>query len=164
MKTLDEVIKAINWCTELDQSGCGACPYSDNADNRCYEEDALHYLKELKEARAILATAREEAKKQIDAIKIMAINSMANQCETCPWRKHEDLGKNEPLTWDELKSMEGKPVWVEECNGDTKGWLLILRTNYDVINCTTKHGNSFYLYKSSYSEKWQAYRKELINA
>lgn len=46
MKTLQDVIKAIEWCTELDQSGCGACPYSDTADNRCYEEDALHYLKE----------------------------------------------------------------------------------------------------------------------
>lgn len=68
--------------------------------------------------------------------------------------------ENPPLTWDELRTMDGKPVWVEQCNGDTKGWLLILRTNYDVINCTTKHGNSFYLYKSSYGEKWQAYRKE----
>lgn len=47
MKTLDEVIKALEWCTEPDQSVCSACPYAD--DDKCYEKDALHYLKEYKE-------------------------------------------------------------------------------------------------------------------
>ena len=92
--------------------------------------DVLHYLKEYR------------------ALELAYIKAMA------------DLEDNQPLTWQEIQQMEGKPVWVEQCNGDTKGWLLILRTNFDIINCTTKHGNSFYLYKSSYGERWQAYRKE----
>ena len=142
MKTLDEVIDALEICGH-DESP--KCPYFDTVHWCCCEDhmrsiyplkkDALHYLKEYRDLKA-----------------------------TMDW--HEEMERiryrlmNPPLTWDELKQMEGKPVWVEQCNGDTKGWLLILRTNYDVITCTTKHGNSFYLYKSSYGEKWQAYRKE----
>ena len=73
----------------------------------------------------------------------------------------ELVERNEPLTWDELQTMEGKPVWVEKSQDDEpKGWLLILQTNQDVVNCTTKHGNSFYLYRTLYDGKWQAYRKE----
>lgn len=134
MKTLDEVIKAYEIC-HASVLSCEGCPYDNGEryrDSDCYIADALHHLKEYR------------------SLQTAYITAMA------------DLEDNPPLTWDELKQMEGKPVWVEECNGDTKGWLLILRTNYDVINCTTKHGNSFYLYKSSYSEKWQAYMKEPI--
>ena len=58
MKTLDEVIKAIAWCAEHDR--CGACPYSDNADNRCYEEDALYYLKAYRKLDSLDAVAFPE--------------------------------------------------------------------------------------------------------
>ena len=82
---------------------------------------------------------------------------------TCP-KCHSEFvilpDANNPLSWDELLTMDGKPVWVEQHHGDTKGWLLILRKCDDVVTCTTKHGNSFYLYKANYGEKWQAYRKE----
>lgn len=132
MKTLDEVIDALEICGH-DESP--KCPYFDTEHWCCCEDhmrsiyplkkDALHYLKEYQ----VLGK---------DLVK---------------------LG-NEALTWDELKSMEGKPVWVEQHHGDTKGWLLILRKCDDVVICTTKHGNWFYLYKASCGEKWQAYRKE----
>ena len=70
---------------------------------------------------------------------------MQDQC------KIFDTFENLPLTWDELRLMEGKPVWIEKCQDDEiKGWLLILRTNADVITCTTKYGNNFHLYKSLY--------------
>ena len=75
-------------------------------------------------------------------------------------RKIKELEQNDPLSWEELCEMEGEPIWVEQHHGDTKGWLLILRKCDDVVTCTTKHGNSFYLYKANYGEKWQAYRKE----
>lgn len=65
-------------------------------------EDALHYLKVLQKMQKAQPVTKGE------------------------W----DELYNPPLTWDELRAMEGKPVWVEQCNGDTKGWLLILRTNY----------------------------------
>ena len=72
---------------------------------------------------------------------------------------------NKPLTWSELQQMQGKPVWVEKCHDDDpKGWLLVLRKTDDVINCTTKWGNSFYLFKSEYGKKWNAYRKERNDA
>ena len=33
--------------------------------------------------------------------------------------------KNDPLTWDELKQMEGKPVWIELQKGIWKGWDVV---------------------------------------
>ena len=109
--------------------------------------DALHYLKEYK-----------SDKDEIDSTRLAYLDILTDYVALKQYWAEQQA--NPALSWEELKTMEGKPIWVKECNGDTKGWLLILRTNYDVINCTTKHGNSFYLYKSSYSEKWQAYRKE----
>lgn len=42
MKTIDEVIKAMEYCKN--HSWCEECPYRD--DDICYGDDALHYLKE----------------------------------------------------------------------------------------------------------------------
>lgn len=88
MKTIDELIKAIEYCLKpADILGnCREkCPYIHNCDPECtaVKEDALHYLKENRTL-------------QYGYIKAMA-----------------DLEDNPPLTWDELKQMEGKPVWVE---------------------------------------------------
>lgn len=55
MKTLDEVIKALDVCTQ--SKGCKLCPYSiyDEDGFNLYDDcpsmynDALHYLKELQE-------------------------------------------------------------------------------------------------------------------
>ena len=143
MKSLDEVIKKIEkqW----------VCPSSDEADEYCelydVRDDALHYLKEYRDDRENFSEAISNCGKALNKY-IMDINTLAQQEE------------NLPLTWSELCTMEGKPVWVEQHHGDTKGWLLILRKCDDVVTCTTKHGNSFYLYKANYGEKWQAYRKE----
>ena len=143
MKSLDEVIKKIEkqW----------VCPSSDEADEYCelydVRDDVLHYLKEYRDDRENFSEAISNCRKALNKY-IMDINTLAQQEE------------NLPLTWDELRTMECKPIWVEQHHGDTKGWLLILRKCDDVVTCTTKHGNSFYLYKANYGEKWQAYRKE----
>ena len=47
VKTLDEVIKAIEYC--INNNGCMECPYSNNDANGCYGNDALHYLKKYHE-------------------------------------------------------------------------------------------------------------------
>ena len=142
MKTLDEVIKAKELCALVDYGDdsdrCPECPYAKKDEHG----DLSFFCGDCEED--ALHYLREYRK--LDSLDAVAFP--------------ED--DNPALTWDELKQMEGKPVWMEQCNGDTKGWLLILRTNYDVINCTTKHGNSFYLYKSSYGKTWQAYRKERV--
>jgi len=129
MKTLDEVIKAIEWCTEHDQSGCSACPYADD-DNRCYEEDALHYLKHLQE---YYEMSREH---------------------------HEP---NPPLTWDELKSMEGKPVLVEWAKSEESYWCFVGEWFDDDEMRIYRIGRDYadYIHKTIYTpDIVQAYRKE----
>ena len=141
MKTLDETIKRIEIYKNIfDKNGCFECHYhEDDCTDSCFLENVLYYLNTIETTENLYHNAVNELNKWIE-------NDRKDRCL--------------PLTWDELQQMEGKPVWVEQCNSDIKGWLLILRTNFDVINCTTRHGNSFYLYKSSYGERWQAYRKE----
>ena len=48
MKTLDEVIKAIDFCKSGDLSKCKDCPYIGTCelDYAALSDDALHYLKE----------------------------------------------------------------------------------------------------------------------
>ena len=51
MKTLDEVIKAIDFCKSGDLSKCKDCPYIGTCelDYAVLSADALHYLKEYRE-------------------------------------------------------------------------------------------------------------------
>lgn len=65
--------------------------------------------------------------------------------------------ENEPLTWQELRTMEGKPVWVE--NQFYKRWLIAYKVNREDI---IFDGNGFYTqaFSVDYGETWQAYRKE----
>lgn len=48
-KTLDEVIKALEWCISDTEDDCAGCPY-DKKEDGCHWRnlDALHYLKELR--------------------------------------------------------------------------------------------------------------------
>lgn len=79
-------------------------------------------------------------------------------------RNLEVAERNDPLSWDELKQMEGKPVFVEERyrNGDLKssGWWLIDFWNDDQICLRDQGGNSWNEHRSNYGRDWQAYRKE----
>lgn len=146
MKTLDEVIDYAEKWTE-------------NFDDGSLEKQMLFYLKMYRSD----SRQWEADRKNWENIRFTAVDEYNEARDRLIAKcKILEIGTlNEPLAWDELRQMEGKPVWVEKCQDDEpKGWLLILRTNADVVNCTTKHGNSFYLYRSLYGEKWQAYRKE----
>lgn len=137
-ETLDEAIDALVFCSE---GLCEYCPFNKEDRHLCQDAKcavALGYLKEYRKIKNHLAC--------INNAEIRGDNTQ--------------IINNPPLTWNELQTMEGEPVWAEQHHGDTKGWLLILRKCDDVVTCTTKHGNSFYLYKANYGEKWQAYRKE----
>ena len=70
-----------------------------------------------------------------------------------------EMRKNDPLTWDELKQMEGKPVWVE--NKFYKKWLIAYQINENDI---IFDGNGFYTqaFVIDYGKSWQAYRKERL--
>lgn len=57
---------------------------------------------------------------------------------------------NPALTWEELKGMEGKPVWVEESADNGLWWT------YWVI----WQDENAVLPEKTYGTAWQAYRKE----
>ena len=67
--------------------------------------------------------------------------------------------ENKPLTWEELRTMEGKPIWVEigfyfPC------WLLISFFETNQMIATDAAGKIIRLNKDEILEKWRAYRKE----
>ena len=71
---------------------------------------------------------------------------------------------NEPLTWDELKQMEGKPVWVEvDGNWWGRFWAFVEIGNDSFINFYQK-GQEYPedLWKSNIGKTWNAFRKERI--
>ena len=149
MKTLDEVIKTLELCSTEDNP-CDKCPYTEFDKNgvwACslcgdFAEDALHYLK-------IFRTKRDELRDLIEDYR------------------REFKTDNPPLIWDELKTMEGKPVWVEWISGTWKGlrkWvishgcddLMMVFTALDVAGVSYDG----HLRKMNLDKTWQAYRKE----
>ena len=46
MKSLDDVIKAFEWCLDDNQDECDGCPYGQETDCHSRNVDALKYLKE----------------------------------------------------------------------------------------------------------------------
>ena len=76
--------------------------------------------------------------------------------------------KNEPLTWDELRTMEGKPVWVEynrhlseKAQALSKGWFVIFdfRPLGETEMMSMTNNFVFTLFEQQ-RDLWQAYRKE----
>ena len=69
MKSLDEVIKALEVCIDPNADSCKGCPYADeNGEPLCNDgnkEEALHYLKNYKEMIDSLAKAIIEAYEKI---------------------------------------------------------------------------------------------------
>ena len=63
--------------------------------------------------------------------------------------------ENDPLTWDELKQMEGKPVWVEY-DGYKPMWDIVDK----IIDKRTIETYKCMLHEEGVGIYWQAYRKE----
>lgn len=81
------------------------------------------------------------------------------------WKEQQE---NPALTWDELKQMEGKPVWLES-HGDISeftGWAIVSNVLKDRMRFIFSHyDGDFLTYEMSlpdctFNSKWQAYRKE----
>ena len=79
----------------------------------------------------------------------------------------EEHAENNPLTWDELKTMSGKPVLVEWISGIWKGlnkWVILSRIDDDylVFAASDVAGQSYngLLRLMNLGKLWQAYRKE----
>lgn len=81
----------------------------------------------------------------------------------------EELQKNEPLTWEELKQMVGKPIWIEYDNrgieilSEPKQWVIIsLIDNTSVMPEISLVGKwkTFWMQKEFMGKHWNAYKKE----
>ena len=139
MRTLDEVIESMQLTSDV---------------NRNYREenaDVLHYLVEYRACQQhmqVVEQIRQDAVRQRDAhIKALA-----------------ELKRNDPLSWEELKQMEGKPVWVEY-DGYTPDWEVIenvgaMRGSIGDITGNFIETHMSVLHKDDMGKTWQAYRKE----
>ena len=142
MKTLDEVIGAFEWCMHDDDADCSQCPYYTGKDTDCHNRnvDTLYYLKKLK---------RIEAK--IEKIAIGNIEDTLSKLD------------NPALTWDELRQMEGKPIWVEvdyhNPEETYKYWTIVKYFDSDEGGDMVFTGTGFY-HKDLLGIDWRAYRKE----
>ena len=167
MKTLDEVIKFVaERQKHFETFGCFDCHYNgDDCVSGCVIEDALHYLKQYRSDKAQYEiekeqweTAGAEARKAYEATRDKYIARL----------KALNIGTlNEPLSWNELKQLEGKPVWVEVLNdtGDhckwEGQWMLV---NDFAQGALGEYCHMYPNYRTwintTYGDSWQAYRKE----
>ena len=170
MKTLDEVIKAMEDCA-IGEKGCRGCAYEDihlsaaGIGQSCVEAmigDALWYLKNYRSDMQMYAANQKHWEDELH----QKIKDFGDAKERYIARLKElDIGTlNEPLTWDELKAMEGKPVWIKLLGKGKwkkwKGWDVIGGFDDDDFGfamCTVR-GDYYYL--ADLGKTWQAYRKE----
>lgn len=88
-------------------------------------------------------------------------------CEFVPksdaYKAWKEGVSNPPLSWDELRQMKGKPVWVEFYRigkvepYDTE-WIIFKDINRDYMADT----NEFVYKASDCGAYWKAYRKERV--
>lgn len=142
-ETLDEAIDALAFCSE---GLCEYCPFNKEDRNLCEDAKcavALGYLKEYKKRYEDLINATKDLKKQY------ILNNLTNNRAL--------------LTWEELKTMEGEPVWIElsyhHPEQKYEYWDIIkyfdMIEDYEVI-VLSKTG---YLYKDLLNKDWKAYQR-----
>lgn len=74
--------------------------------------------------------------------------------------EEDEEDDNPALTWDELRQMKGKPVWVENVFGLAE-WHLIVTVRDDcVVTVSGLESSGSDIHKEDYPHRWQAYRKE----
>ena len=169
MMTLDEVIKALEVCQNGTCKDCPSAVMLSPNDYRCSEEhidDALYYLKMYRSDMQMYA----ENQKHWEDELMQKIKDFGDAKERFVKRLKElDIGTlNEPLAWDELKSMVGKPVWVEvlDDTGDHYKWR---GDSWYIVKDFTQGYYGWYCHlepnwrtwtEQTYGDLWQAYQKE----
>lgn len=128
MKTLDEVIEELQYWDTCNEYP--ECFYDDEV-----TKDALQYLKKYK-----------RVQNKIEKIALGNIEDTLDKLD------------NKPLTWDELKTMEGKPVWVEA--EPINGWVIVeIRDSFMKGREYIKFG-LLELSNKNLGKTWQVYKKE----
>ena len=128
MKTIDEVIEELQYWDTCHEYP--ECFYDDEV-----TRDALNYLKKYK-----------RVQNKIEKIALGNIEDTLDKLD------------NKPLTWDELKTMEGKPVWVEA--ELINGWVIVeIRDSFMKGREYIKFG-LLELSNKDLGKTWQVYKKE----
>ena len=165
MKMLNEVIDSLTACTYTGNVDCEHCVYWDasqdmdgkNCDDYAIPEmqkDALHYLRMFRDAKYAL-----EAEKERYAEAVRTFEQAENRYKALEMgyiRATADIVDNPALSWEELKQMEGKPVWYE--HEFWKGWIILGKVEQGV-NCEMipDREERWYIVKDGSAK---AYRKE----
>lgn len=159
MKTLDEVIKALTICKNPDiNRNCKDCPMPDT--QKCMEilmTDALHYLKMYRSDQIQWEADREDWRDKWETY----IEAREMHLDAV-----KELKRNDPLTWDELRTMEGKPVWVEynlhlsDRDARSRMWIIVQKIMPWRQDDELIYYSGFVFGKKEIGETWQAYRKE----
>lgn len=127
-----------------------------------------------------------------DVIKALSICGRHPDCEGCPYEnisypteigntckdimhydalyymqnRIDECQKANPLTWDELQQMEGKPVWVEILSDEidlSSRWMMVARETKAhslPLAYTDDMGHWIFGHEDNLGKTWQAYRKE----
>ena len=167
MNTLDKVIKATQNIQTTFKEGCLNCNFYVVCKQDCYFEDLLHYLNDYKKKDKKYESALErleESRKRY----LSEYQKIEDEYDELKDWWAEEHAENVPLTWQELKQMEGKPVWVEvyepideKTGWHTASWKLIEFINDEYFDVRDSDGEQECFYKSENDcYCWQAYRKE----
>ena len=180
MKTLDEVIKNFEICRKarLNLISCDGCTYAIGDNDFCIDCNEIDVLEWLKGYKAHIELDKLRDKYGVTSQKLR--NTSQITCPKChsefvilddPDGDHaqllkcqallQDFYRNDPLTWDELKTMEGRPVWA---TFDNENGTWYIAKVYDDEVVLYEWGQEFGVRISGawdYTPKrWQAYRKE----
>lgn len=71
-------------------------------------------------------------------------------------REQAERDNPQPLTLDELREMDGEPVWITSENGTGGTWALIRTGKHDVLFACCAYGTSRWAIE--YCKTWLAYR------
>ena len=71
-------------------------------------------------------------------------------------KKYEEKDINVPLAWEELKQMQGKPIWIE--TNENKFWDVVSEVTNNHLICI--HCLPMHKCWQGKEDGWQAYRKE----
>lgn len=172
MKTLDEVLEAMtNEICLNSKADCWEVPVdlygvivhylheyrSDKikweADRKSYQGFVDSYIKSRDKHQAAVIELKHKEKEVNDILTdYVALKQY--------WAEQQE---NPPLTWDELRQMEGQPVWVEydiEHEDRTLRTWAIVFTVLDENMSLACSAIKFGVKKSEIGQRWQAYRKE----
>ena len=167
MKTLDEVIKALEipkaiseWNeVTLDSEAC---------------DDALHYLSEYRSCKHLQEIWQQEAEKCKETREKFTV-----LYKEYMERINSIEPPNVPLTWDELRKMESKPIWIEqnmmidsgtkdEYRQTKKEWVIVVSVDNRTAYLMSAEDGELCFVRAEYfdnpdlTDYWQAYRKERL--